>query len=144
MIDLDEAPTPTDRKHLPALPWVVAFVATVVAAVLAGTLLPRPAATDPGVRPRFTVTATSLPGELGVDPAAFFPTTAAYYADGTSGEAYKAMDPGGWVPDRPVLMLTVAAGVACSIQVDGRLEVNVRAPVNRVAVCVWTAPTAAS
>lgn len=67
------------------------------------------------------------------------PTVTAWYADGTHGEASAALA-GPWTPDRPLRMLTVAAGANCSITINEHLAVVEAAPANRLAVCVWVSP----
>jgi len=122
--------------------WIVASAALgVVCALLVGVLIARPSQTAPtGARPTLRISAVSNPGEVGVDLAAFLPTITVYYADGSHGEGSAALA-APWQPDRAVRMVTVAAGVECSIEVDDALVDLEHAAVNRVAVCVWTAPS---
>jgi len=67
------------------------------------------------------------------------PTAEAWYTDGTHADASDALARP-WQPDHQVRMVTVAAAGYCSITVDEQLMVAETAPVNRLAVCVWTAP----
>jgi len=123
--------------------WIVVAAALgVVSSLLVGVLIARPAGQPvAGVRPFLRISATSNPGELGVDPAAFLPTIIVWNADGTHEDGSAALN-APWRPDRPIRMVTVAAGVDCAIEVDDALVDTEHAAVNRVAQCVWTAPVA--
>lgn len=112
----------------------------VIAALLGGMLLAQPTTTTPaGLRPLIMLSAVSLPLTVGADPGATVPTALVWYADGTRGSAGIALDQP-WRPDRDVRMVTLVAAVSCSISIDERLVVDEGAAINRVAVCVWTAP----
>lgn len=145
-IDADRAqsPTPTavdvlDAGSRPAIPRLPRFGAaglvSVVALVLAAVAIFRPvpvplAVAEPrGARPAVIVEANGEPY-----------SAIAWYIDGTQGDASAAIT-SRWTPDRPVLMITVAARQSCSITVDDRLAVAQTAPVNRLALCVWRAPS---
>jgi hypothetical protein len=67
------------------------------------------------------------------------PTVEVWYSDGTHADASAALARP-WQPDRPPRLITVAAPMYCSITLDGALVVAEAAPVNRLAVCVWSAP----
>jgi len=67
------------------------------------------------------------------------PTVEVWYSDGTHVDASAALARP-WRPDRPPRLITVAAPMYCSITLDGTLIVAEAAPVNRLAVCVWSAP----
>lgn len=143
-ISLDQPPRPAllvaPTRRRVARPWLAAAGLGLVAALLGGMLLARPAASAPtGARPLIMLSAESLQMEIGVDLGATVPTAYVWYADGTRGSAGIALQQP-WRPDRPVRMVTLVAGVSCGISIDEQLVVVEAAPVNRVALCVWTAP----
>lgn len=121
------------------LPWIAAAALGVVVAVMGGFLLARPAhATVTGARPEIRITVDQSRTNA-VDFSQGTPTATVSYADGTQGDAVQAIS-GPWTPDRPIVMLVVVAQSACSIEINGELEDKRGAPINRLAVCVWTAP----
>lgn len=112
---------------------LVSTAALVLAAVAIFRPVPPPVspavAAPRGARPAVIIEANGAPY-----------SAIAWYIDGTQGDA-SAATTSRWTPDRPVLMITVAAGQSCSITIDDRLAVTQTAPVNRLAQCVWRAPS---
>ena len=123
-------------------PWVVAAAFAVAAVLLAAVMIARPAVTGPvGERPEVRV-AVDQSRTNAIDFSQGTPTVTVSYADGTEGDAAAALTRP-WTPDRPIVMLVVVAQLACSIEINGELADKRGAPINRLAVCVWTAPAAA-
>jgi hypothetical protein len=140
--DLDRPPLVT----LPAparVAWLTAIGVVVAIVLNLGTIAVALRGDPPsvGVQPRIWL-AVDQRDAATLEADGYSVTAIAYYVDGTRGDAYRGLEAGpGWVPDRPVSMIVLAGPGSCSISIDGNLVASEGAAVNRLAVCVWRAPS---
>ena len=69
---------------------------------------------------------------------ATLPTAVAWYQDGSREDVTRHLATP-WKPERPLRLVTLVAGVVCSIEVDGRQVSADQASGGRTAVCAWVA-----